>query len=139
MPNWITNVITIKTKQPKSILEQLFTGGRFDFNKLIPQPLTKQECPRDCYNTPDSHIEEDEERPWFDWYHWNNKYWGTKWGACDTAYNIEGNKIIISFDTAWAPPMPILKKLKELFKNSITFKCYEEWGDLIVWARYSDL
>ena len=138
MPNWIENVITIKTKNPQQLIEKYFNENDFDFNKVIPQPKTREECPSNCMATSDSHIQEDEKRPWFDWYKWNNKYWGTKWEACDSGYDITKSGIIISFNTAWAPPIPILEKLIEKFKNRISIKCYEEWGELCLWKKFSD-
>ena len=44
-----------------------------------------------------------------DWYEWSTKNWGTKWNADQTIIN--ENKMLISFDTAWTPPSPILEKI----------------------------
>lgn len=44
-----------------------------------------------------------------DWYEWSTKNWGTKWNAGET--NINENKMLIAFDTAWTPPKPILEKI----------------------------
>lgn len=82
-----------------------------DFNKIIPEPTTREECPEDCIATPDSHIESDSERPWFNWYEWHVKYWGTKWGAYDCYTKIGKSYIQFVFSTAWSLAYPVMEKL----------------------------
>lgn len=53
-----------------------------------------------------------------DWYHWRTQSWNTKWNAYDISH--EPNYTVtdgaaIQFNTAWATPMPVLKKLSEMF------------------------
>lgn len=42
-----------------------------------------------------------------DWYMWNVNNWGTKWDICDAYIDqaTEEDEIVISFSTAWAPPV----------------------------------
>lgn len=47
------------------------------------------------------------------WYTWAYDEWGTKWNAC----NCNFDKNSFSFDTAWASPIPVLKKLAELYPD----------------------
>ncbi len=50
------------------------------------------------------------------WYEWCCKNWGTKWNACacnETDENVKS----ISFQTAWSTPLPVMKKLSEMFPN----------------------
>ena len=62
----------------------------------------------------DSHVMEDKDRPWFDWYAWRNTYWNTKWGAYD-GYTYTGKTyIIMYFQTAWSFAGPVAMKLAEL-------------------------
>ena len=84
-----------------------------DFDKIIPEPRTKEGCPKDCLvkDTKEAHIEEDEDRPWFNWYKWHNLYWGTKWGAYDPYTVIGKSYIQFVFSTAWCTPIPIIQKL----------------------------
>lgn len=54
------------------------------------------------------------------WYDWACKNWGTKWNASDSEFN--GN--IITFDTAWATPYPIIQRLSQMYpevKFSVAF------------------
>lgn len=132
MPDWITNEIKIKTKKPEEIIDRLFTDDSFDFEKIIPSPKRIEDCPRDCIANKDSHIQLEEDRPWFNWYEWNRKNWGTKWSACDTSYEITPTQIIITFDTAWSYPWPIIKKLVEEFGSKIKVRCFQEWGEKIL-------
>ena len=60
-----------------------------------------------------------------DWYQWNCDNWGTKWdlstddldsldldGLCEAIKNNDSFRL--QFDTAWAPPIPVLQKMAEL-------------------------
>lgn len=50
----------------------------------------------------------------YNWYDWSNKYWGTKWNACDS-YIVDDNNI--NFSTAWCTPEPIWKSLSKKYPN----------------------
>jgi len=70
-------------------------------------------------------------------YEWCIKNWGTKWGICNAEL---GNADYISadsisyeleytFDTAWSPPTPIVKKMSEMFPSlTFTLKYFEGGG-----------
>lgn len=124
MPNHVKNVLKfskLSAKDKEFILEKFTEVSRledffplnrvFDFNKIIPQPKTEAECPDDCKVNKDSHIMEDAEKPWLDWYKWNCKYWGTKWGAYDGYVQVGKTTITFVFSTAWSAPFPIYKQL----------------------------
>ena len=49
------------------------------------------------------------DRPWFNWYAWHCKFWGTKWDACDSSADSED--LSIYFATAWSAPYPIFEAL----------------------------
>ena len=62
------------------------------------------------------------------WYDWCCEYWGTKWSAYEPI-DIEDedeNRIVITFHTAWSAPLPIYKKLAELFPD-VDIEAY--WSD----------
>lgn len=48
-----------------------------------------------------------------DWYSWAVNEWGTKWDAGITSWEEDGGKILISFDTAWGPPIALYDRLTE--------------------------
>jgi hypothetical protein len=49
------------------------------------------------------------------WYEWSEAHWGTKWNACHSSCKDEDGSLVCFFDTAWAPPEPVWKKLGEIF------------------------
>jgi hypothetical protein len=57
------------------------------------------------------------------WHDWCCEKWGTKWNA----YDIERrDQQTVRFETAWAPPLPVIKALSEKFPDdSITIR----WAD----------
>lgn len=110
MPNHIKNRLTIT-----GLLEDVAAffdavsgdeGRAMDFAKIIPPPANlftgdlgekeKQQCKK-------------EGRP--NWYDWNIENWGTKWNAYEG--DIEGN--VMTFETAWSHPEPIVEQIAKMF------------------------
>ena len=59
------------------------------------------------------------------WYDWSCDKWGTKWNACDIYMETEN---ILTFNTAWSAPLPVLEKLAELcHKHDVEFT--GKWAD----------
>ena len=88
-----------------------------DFNKIIPEPRTIEECDskyvfsKEKIESGYTGVECTDDRVWFDWYEWHCAYWGTKWGAYD-CYTIIGKSFIqFVFSTAWSLAYPVMKKL----------------------------
>lgn len=46
------------------------------------------------------------------WYEWCRANWGTKWNASETYWNSDN---IVTFETAWACPIPIFEKISEKY------------------------
>jgi hypothetical protein len=71
------------------------------------------------------------------WYTWCIDNWGTKWNACHAELAedcLTEGYIEIRFDTAWAPPMPVLQKMFQMFPK-LSFVCtWESEGEC---ERYS--
>lgn len=75
-----------------------------------------------------------------DWYNWNNNNWGTKWDVAvaddeqypDTEmYQDEPTAVGYKFNTAWAPPTPVIQKLSEQYPNltfTLSFEEEQGWG-----------
>lgn len=65
------------------------------------------------------------------WYDWAIKNWGTKWDAYDGDMDVViDTEIISSFTTAWNLPIPIFKKIAEMYPNlKVEIRAVEE-GDL---------
>jgi hypothetical protein len=51
------------------------------------------------------------------WHDWCLENWGTKWAPSpnDHPLEVDGEILILSYDTAWAPPSRLLQKISELF------------------------
>lgn len=128
MPNYVKTVIKFSnlTKDDIDIILQLITTPitttdptekieyyGIDFNKIIPEPTTIEECPEDCRvkSVKEAHISEDETRPWFNWYDWHCTYWGTKWNAYDCYTLIGKSWIKFVFSTAWNVASPVIHRL----------------------------
>lgn len=117
MPNWTSCTLKMKGLCKEDLFDE---GGNFDFDKIIPQPRTVEECPSK-YVIPElerktSGIEILDDKPWFHWYDWRWDNWGTKWNACDS-YKIDEDTI--SFSSAWCPPLKIIDKMSEKFPDRI--------------------
>ena len=116
MPNNVRGVLTFKHLKRADIdflFNTITSGdeGHIDFDLIIPEPRTKDECPKDCLVNKYSCVEEVKDKPWFDWYTWRNKYWGTKWGAYDQGLYVGDSVVQFTFSTAWSMPTPIIKRL----------------------------
>lgn len=110
MPNHCNNQLTLESGQ--DILNVLnpyltFKGEDwyiFDFQKIIPM---------------DEKLLEGE-----DWYGWRVENWGTKWDGYDGRFNQDHTAF--TFNTAWSPPLPIIKKLAELTGETFILEYIEE-------------
>lgn len=61
-------------------------------------------------------------------YEWCVKNWGTKWHVeVEADTNKKGN-LVYRFDTAWSPPVPVVKKMGEMFKSLCFELEYTEEG-----------
>ena len=116
MPNNVTHKAEFFGKQEKvdfvlNILKTKVNDNgeqwtrHIDFNNIIPQP-------KSLYLGDLGKKEEEQTRGW-NWYDWNRENWHTKWNAYYTAQ--DGNTI--TFDTAWASPVPVMEKLHEICKK----------------------
>lgn len=135
MPNHITNIVQINMRysddeqsdydiQEKKLnkLYKKLHGKEsdFDFNAILPQP-------KGIYRGNLS--SEDKVAHPLNWYDWNTENWGTKWNAYQVKYlnrSYDDDKtvfeILVKFETAWSPPMPVLEELSKEFEVEFTYK-----------------
>ena len=115
MPNWCYNQLQIPVISEDSkttisdIKKKIFNSkDELDFQKIIPMPKSEEE----------------------NWYDWSIDNWGTKWNASTEDVDIDDDRIYIRFNTAWSPPIPIIKKLHEMFDSEEVMITghYEEEG-----------
>ncbi len=112
MPNHVTNTIRIELTKDSDLNEFLekIKGEDtvLDFGKIIPETDEVKESIDDNgamrRGTPF-------------WYNWRVENWGTKWNAYDVdeVGRSDGPypSVKFKFDTAWAPPLPIIEALRE--------------------------
>ena len=144
MPNWCRNRVTVFGKEEDiSKISEIFSDKKSIFNRIIQSPDWKrlpnekgefpklrQELNKDgsvFYETYDFPDGKNDDR----WYHWNIQNWGTKWDITADSVEIEledSEMLEVSFDTAWSPPEPICKRLREMFPDSSFSWFYDEPG-----------
>lgn len=64
----------------------------------------------------------------FDWFNWRVENWGTKWNACHSKWV---NDYTLIFDTAWAPPIPIIREIKKKFSYMQMTHYYVDEGNIL--------
>lgn len=129
MPNWCENLLIIDGPQLERLWEH-FTDGTLDFDKIIPEPQYKFQCPKDCLLDPNDHVMPDDDKPWFNWYKWHCQYWGTKWNLHEcmniSLDDLHCDHLELWFDTAWSPPVPVVQALQEIYEDiKFTMRYYE--------------
>ena len=156
MPNWCLNKVRIRAK--KETLEAIKTALKgtdyvrpfspngessltavesiFCFHSIIPQPdeiLDPSDPRRKATKMSSSEIldrlgKKDDVMP--EWWHWRVNNWGTKWSVHGDDIGFEEKKgtMTYSFDTAWAPPEPVIRQLSEMFPDANILLSFYEPG-----------
>lgn len=140
MPNWCENTLKIQGKSDDiyNFCKRHIVDGRFDFNTIIPEPESEEEC-SDSFNlnkNPKPYIGPNSDgKLWFNWYDWRKWRWGCKWNSSAlSAKNIpEANQGIdeydentceITFSTPWGPPRYILDEILWRYDEKLKIKMY---------------
>ena len=145
MPNWCNNRVTVFSDDTESVkkIKEIFESKDSIFGKIIEEPdwkrlpnekgqfpTLKQHLGKDgqvMFETHEFPDGKNDDR----WYHWNIQNWGTKWDITADSVEIEledSEMLEVSFDTAWSPPEPICKRLREMFPDSSFSWFYDEPG-----------
>jgi len=132
MPNYCYNnlYITVEdNKQLDKIIQGITNNSEqlFDFNRIIPIP---EELANTSAPNRTNPITLRDKYGFSDWYEWRCANWGTKWNASEVELNLETpEQIYIKFQTAWSPPIPVIKKIAEMFPFAyLTLDWEEESG-----------
>ena len=118
---------------------------KFDFNKIIPEPdyddtdgdwvEPTKEFIENRYPWCKDNGKSFEDTTW--WWYWRIMTWGTKWNIGNKDYNYSyvdykcENSCYFEFETAWAPPEGIIKKLNEKYEDITIRVFYREDGNQI--------
>ena len=125
MSNWIANKITAKNINNLHIYDE---NGLVDFNKIIPEPTEKKQCPAkhryDLY--PTDIVQPNAKKPWFNWYNWRYEYWGVATNADMHDNEAAKEPDTIWFDTQWACPYPIISKISKMMSNTELVLTWED-------------
>ena len=151
MPNWHTNYVAVMG-EPEALKK---IPADFDFQKICPMPevLKGTTAPMEVVDTqaqadeinarcPGKAITVDEAAERFrrygaiNWYAWSLAHWGSKWPASNVEEDMgletsEGASQPVSvrrwsFETPWAPPYALYRKLEEKYGVSVYAVDYDE-------------
>lgn len=141
MPNWCDNTITISGDDESldalwQIIKPDEDGGYANLTKAFP-------CPQPLKDTVSGFIPEGspDHEPWkaqqaanlakyghTDWYEWCIANWGTKWSPEFSFSDPSEDDLTLWGDSAWSPPVELLKNISEQFPT-LTFRIrYHEAG-----------
>ena len=128
MGNWYRNAIKATGIEKLDIFDSE-NNNTIDFNKIFPEPETKEECPKEFLFTVENpdHIEQMKNKPWFNWYKWRNKFWGvhanTAFDKGDMSATTAGETI---FDTKCGAPYTIIAKISKMLGDELlTHECLD--------------
>jgi hypothetical protein len=127
MPNWCNNTLELQHEDPAMIerAKKAFAEGKL-LNEFCPVPESLQIVAGrvgDDTDEAQKKLEEDTARNlevhgYGNWYDYCVNEWGTKWDVGGDDYNEPyqetANDIILSFDSAWSPPIAAMEKLEAL-------------------------
>lgn len=120
MPNHCVNELIVSGSTDEKARFLKMVGENLDFDRIIPYPeefkkldeaaeaFDKQEGipyangrPKDGFNSGG--------------YEWCVANWGTKWGSYNVEFSDGFYGTRFRFQTAWSPPIPVFRKLCEMF------------------------
>lgn len=158
MPNWCNNSLEVNGPAAElERLKKLVQGEdtALDFNKVIPYPkdwATADKAHHQVEKDRDAEAKKQGYTSFYDMpnkkrelvakqlpdvpdgynhggYDWCHKNWGTKWNVdADIQGETKEGVIYFGFDSAWAPPEPVVKKLGTLFPKLNFLLKYSEPG-----------
>lgn len=150
MPNWCNNTLEITHEDPAMIerVRKAFKDGRL-LDEFVPVPKELHiVAGRVGDETDPKQIElEAQEKSnlekfgYSNWYDFCVNEWGTKWDVGGDDYNTPQdipNGLVMSFDSAWAPPVAAMEKFQDLgfsvrlyyYESGMCFAgIYDENGD----------
>ena len=169
MPNHCTNLLSCTSgKTIGSIIKPYLTddGKSIDFNKILPMPKGIEESGKGStieeitmQKTPEARAEFEKKMEILheqnlkdyghkNWYDWCVAVWDTKWNSY-SCYTLEENDFnaledldSIGFQTAWSPPINVIRELAKLTGESLRMSYYDEgWmfgGEYLVNADGSE-
>lgn len=123
MPNHIANRITFAADKAAEVFAVVIRGEGFDFETLVPSPPNMYHGDLSASDDEDFKV---------NWSNWNRENWGTKWNAYQGKHGVDKDVAFIEFQTAWAPPWPVMAAFCNLFQIPFEHRYFDEgenfWG-----------
>ena len=125
MPNWCNNTLELSHEDPAMIerAKKAFAEGKL-LNEFVPVPASLHIVagsvgdPVEQKKLEEATAQNLVDHGYGNWYDYCVNEWGTKWDVGGDDYNApiqeSPNKIMMSFDSAWAPPCAAMEKFVEL-------------------------
>ena len=110
MPNWCLNNVTIAHEDPAKLTELVDAYKRGELMEhYMPTPKDPEDPTKLLGEGKPITFDGSE-----DWYSWRCNNWGTKWdvGGEDAFYSDNPEGLVLSFDSAWAPPIMFYEFMK---------------------------
>lgn len=132
MPNWVHNVVTITgtSEDMRAFAEHIGTKPEFAEQDQTDLSFHSFVTPKDI--TLEEYWGVDATgmgRSGGKWYDWNTARWNTKWDACHSEVVIGPSDIVLTFDTAWGAPSPVIEAMSAQFPSlNISVWWEEEQG-----------
>lgn len=115
---------TIVAKHINEVEESGFEGVQLDFGTIIPYPAECREADRAVQE--ESGIKQAFSK---EGYTWCVQNWGTKWNSYSVGVaRRDDNTLLVDFDTAWSPPLPIIGELGAMYPTARFELEYREEG-----------
>lgn len=135
MPNWCSNDLYIFGPNREDILNLVKSDDSFHpsvltFQKIVPRPAILEGTISGS-QTEASRKQGDQafaETGFRDWYEWSCAKWGTKWDASRASLTVSPDELLYTFETAWAPPEPVIEALSKMFPLNEMKLCFFERG-----------
>ena len=108
MPNWCHNEVTLYHNDPAMLAraETAIAAGSL-LNEFLPMPTELKENDG--------------------WYDWRLIHWGTKWDIDGEVVDKKDGSIVLSFESAWSPPIEAYRTMEAEHGFTI-YASYEELG-----------
>jgi hypothetical protein len=109
---------------------------QFDLSSIVPRPTILEGTISPTPQKDDPRYTEQyqkalEETGFENWYDWSTEKWGTKWNSYEFRWVEQSEeKLVFTFETAWACPYPVIEKLIALYPelNFQTASFDEMWN-----------
>ena len=147
MSNWCSNNVTFSHPDPTQVKRMYLALTAEDpilFEEFIPCPAELKEQTE----IGEDYMARDEARKaanlskyaYEDWYGYNINNWGTKWDVADAdvTYTEGDTKLVVSFDTAWGPPIAFYENMEEELGWQVDAFYYESGVNFCGRYNYGD-